>query len=108
MLRQQREDQCVITSDAAGGIAGHRDVKPGNIFQAEDGSFALLDLGIAKVLSLDPLTATEAVSPRTNRYAGPEQFASRGLVSIGARTDLFGAGIVLFETATRSHPFFEG
>ncbi|UKA62406.1 serine/threonine-protein kinase [Arthrobacter sp. FW306-04-A] len=91
-------------------VAGiiHRDVKPGNICQTADGGFVLLDLGIAQVLSLEPLTATNAVSPRTNRYAAPEQFVARGQTSIDARTDLFAAGIVLFEAVTGRHPFFEG
>lgn len=85
----------------------HRDIKPGNICQTGDGGFVLLDLGIAQVLSLDPLTQTGAVSPKTNPYAAPEQFMARGQTSIDARTDLFAAGIVLFEAVAGRHPFLE-
>lgn len=85
----------------------HRDIKPGNICQTGTGGFVLLDLGIAQVMSLDPLTETGAVSPKTNPYAAPEQFMARGQTSIDARTDLFAAGIVLFEAVTGRHPFLE-
>lgn len=86
----------------------HRDIKPGNICRTDEGGFVLLDLGIAQVLSLDPLTATGAVAPKSNPYAAPEQFLARGQTSIDARTDLFAAGIVLFEAASGRHPFLEG
>jgi len=85
----------------------HRDIKPGNICQTSDGGFVLLDLGIAQVLSLDPLTQTGALSPRTNPYAAPEQFFVRGQTSIDSRTDMFAAGIVLFEAVAGRHPFFD-
>lgn len=90
----------------AAGIV-HRDIKPGNICQTGDGGFVLLDLGIAQVMSLDPLTQTGVVSPKTNPYAAPEQFMARGQMSIDARTDLFAAGIVLFEAVAGKHPFLE-
>lgn len=83
----------------------HRDIKPGNICQTGVGGFVLLDLGIAQVVSMDPLTQTGAVSPKTNPYAAPEQFMPRGQTSIDARTDLFAVGIVLFEAITGRHPF---
>lgn len=85
----------------------HRDIKPGNICLTGDGEFVVLDLGIAKVLSMDPITQTGAISPMTNPYAAPEQFMARGQTVVDARTDLFAAGIVLFEAVTGKHPFLE-
>lgn len=93
-----------LNSLESAGIV-HRDIKPGNICQTGEGGFVLLDLGIAQVLSMDPLTQTGAVSPKTNPYAAPEQFMARGQTSIDTRTDLFAVGIVLFEAITGRHPF---
>ena len=85
----------------------HRDIKPGNICQASDGGYVVLDLGIAQVLSMDPLTATGFTAPMTKIYAAPEQFVPSGQSSVDARTDLFAAGIVLFEAIAGKHPFLD-
>ncbi|WP_081709877.1 serine/threonine-protein kinase [Arthrobacter sp. 35W] len=112
--RLQRNEICNLAIHLLEGLQAleaasivHRDVKPGNICQAGNGDFVLLDLGIAQVMSLDPLTQTGAFSPRTNPYAAPEQFQVRGQTSIDSRTDMFAAGIVLFEAITGRHPFLE-
>ena len=82
----------------------HRDIKPGNIALGPDGP-VLLDLGIALHVDLTPLTNAFAFSPRTNRYAAPEQFEVRESAPIDARTDQFLVGIVVFEAVTGAHPF---
>ena len=46
-----------------------------------------------------------AFSPRTNRYAAPEQFEVRLSAPIDSRTDQFLVGIVVFEAVVGSHPF---
>ncbi|MDV6300887.1 serine/threonine-protein kinase [Dietzia maris] len=84
----------------------HRDIKPGNIVFDNDGRPVLLDLGIAYHNSLSPLTDTFDSSPRTSRYAAPEQFEMRRFAEIDFRTDLFQIGIVAFEALAGRHPFW--
>lgn len=82
----------------------HRDIKPGNI-ALSDNRAVLLDLGIAFFTDLTPLTDAFGMSPRTSLYAAPEQFELRRLAEIDFRTDLFQAGIVIYEALTGAHPF---
>jgi serine/threonine-protein kinase len=89
---------------SAHGIV-HRDIKPGNIVFDADGQPVLLDLGIALFVDLTPLTNQFGASPRTDRYAAPEQFDVRSKVTFDARTDMFLVGMVAFETLTGQHPF---
>ncbi|MGF0284843.1 serine/threonine protein kinase [Rhodococcus sp. IEGM1339] len=84
----------------------HRDIKPGNIVFDQSGDPILLDLGIAFHNDMSPLTDAFDASPRTNRYAAPEQFEMRRFAEIDFRTDLFQIGIVVFETLTGNHPFW--
>ena len=83
----------------------HRDIKPTNIVFDEADKPVLLDLGIALFQDLTPLTDGLGRSPRTNRYAAPEQWDIRMQASIDHRTDLFLIGIVGFEALTGRHPF---
>lgn len=82
----------------------HRDIKPGNIAFGIDGP-VLLDLGIALHVDLTPLTNAFAMSPRTNRYAAPEQWEVPRTAPIDSRTDQFLVGLVVFEATTGTHPF---
>ncbi len=83
----------------------HRDIKPANVAVAEDGTVALLDLGIALHIDLTPLTHELGISPRTNAYAAPEQFDVRRDAQIDFRTDLFLVGVLSFQARTGVHPF---
>lgn len=83
----------------------HRDVKPLNIGVKADGSFVLLDLGIALAVRLDKLTQTALIAPYTPAYAAPEQGSPRSQTSIDVRTDLFSLGVVAYECLTGEHPF---
>jgi serine/threonine protein kinase len=83
----------------------HRDIKPANIAIDGKGTFVLLDLGIALHEELSPMTASGALSPRTDKYCAPEQFKPRRMAEVDFRTDLFNVGLVAFEALTGKHPF---
>ncbi len=79
----------------------HRDVKPGNIIVGDNGRVKVTDFGIARAAGQSTLTATGSVIG-TAQYLSPEQ-ASGDVV--GARSDLYSLGIVLYEMLTGAVPF---
>lgn len=82
----------------------HRDVKPENILMDAQGTVKLTDFGIAKMQDpgADNGTQVSGLSIGTPRYMSPEQI--RGL-DVDARSDLFSAGVLLYELLTGSLPF---
>ncbi|WP_394821227.1 protein kinase domain-containing protein [Pendulispora albinea] len=85
----------------------HRDVKPENIFLHRDADGTtvtkLLDFGI--MTEADPETHTQTGHNRfigTLRYAAPEQLTGR---PITAQTDIYAAGLCLYEIITGYGPF---
>ncbi|OMI85727.1 serine/threonine protein kinase [Streptomyces sp. M1013] len=73
----------------------HRDLKPGNILVARDGTVKVLDFGIAAILQTDVTKLTATGSPiGTHQYMAPEQV--RG-ARVTPRTDLYALGCVLHE-----------
>jgi len=78
----------------------HRDIKPANIFMLEDGSLKVVDFGIART-DESGLTATGA-SIGTPAYMSPEQVLG---TRVDARSDIFSAGIVLYQLLTGERPF---
>jgi len=81
----------------------HRDLKPSNVLLREDGSLALLDFGIAKLV-------TEAASQLTrvghtvgtSHYVSPEQ-ATGG--ELNTRSDLYSLGVMLYEMLEGRRPY---
>ncbi|MBP9825451.1 MAG: serine/threonine protein kinase, partial [Thermoanaerobaculia bacterium] len=83
----------------------HRDLKPANILVDRFGRTRLLDFGVAKLLDDDdaPQHVTAlALRMFTPAYASPEQFAGE---PVSAATDIYSAGVLLYELLTGSRPF---
>ena len=80
----------------------HRDLKPGNIMFRSDDSLAIADFGISKRLDeTGELTKMGSVLGTPN-YLSPEQALGN---AVDHRSDLYSAGIVLFEMLTGTKPF---
>jgi eukaryotic-like serine/threonine-protein kinase len=76
----------------------HRDIKPGNILVAEDGTPKLLDFGVAKLLAPTEEGATVAtVAGFTPKYASPEQISGE---PVSTATDVYSLGLLLRELLT--------
>ncbi|MEA2162249.1 MAG: eukaryotic-like serine/threonine-protein kinase [Thermoanaerobaculia bacterium] len=81
----------------------HRDIKPENVLIAADGTVKLADFGLARGLDDEQSRATMAGSViGTADYLSPEQALGHPL---DERTDLYSAGVVLFEMLTGELPF---
>lgn len=81
----------------------HRDVKPGNILVAEDGTLALTDFGLAKALdhASMQLTSKGGGFLGTLHYASPEQALGGELTPA---SDLYSLGVTMFEAVTGKLP----
>lgn len=80
----------------------HRDLKSANVLVLPDDRVKLIDFGAAALL--DPATGltTDNEFIGTVDYASPEQIACRPM---GARSDLYSLGVLLFRLATGKRPF---
>lgn len=112
--------QALMYAHARGVI--HRDVKPENLWVGNFGEVLLLDWGVAKVwgqpddMPLHPTVArqqeVEPVQeltmagdrPGTPLYMSPEQ-VNVNRSQVDERSDIFSAGVVLYETAALREPF---
>ena len=78
----------------------HRDIKPQNIMVLRDGSVKVADFGIACLASTGQTLTQEALG--SVHYISPEQ--ARG-DRTDARSDIYSAGVVLYEMLTGKLPF---
>jgi plastocyanin len=81
----------------------HRDIKPANVLLPAPDWPMLADFGISKLLNdIQPQLTSTGVIVGTAAYMAPEQALGQ---TIDARTDLYSAGVVLYELLTGHIPF---
>jgi eukaryotic-like serine/threonine-protein kinase len=80
----------------------HRDIKPANLLIEADGRVKLTDFGVARIQDSGEATRTQGGLVGTLKYMSPEQVEGK---SVDALSDLFSAGIVLYQLLTDRRPF---
>ena len=85
----------------------HRDVKPGNIMRLTDtNTIKVADFGICRIDGSDTADATQQTQIGnvlgTPHYMSPEQVVGE---KVDSRSDLFSAGVVLYQLLTGHLPF---
>ena len=83
----------------------HRDIKPSNVMVDDNGQVKLLDLGLARIQSVDgndEFTAT-GQAMGTADYVAPEQINDGR--NVDGRTDLYGLGCTLYKLIAGRAPF---
>ena len=79
----------------------HRDIKPGNVLLAEDGTPRLTDFGVAHIASKERVTDS-GLAVGTLDYLPPELLNGEML---DVRADLWAFGVLLYEMAMGNRPF---
>jgi tetratricopeptide (TPR) repeat protein/predicted Ser/Thr protein kinase len=97
-----------IMEQVASGLAAahregiiHRDLKPANIMRDKNGRVVVMDFGLARTFSGDGMTRTGAMLG-TVEYMSPEQ--AQGM-DVKASSDIFTAGLILYELLAGVTPF---
>ena len=117
-LKQRLDMKERFTADSIGRVMGdvlaglqfshdrgvvHRDIKPGNIMLTSDGQAKIADFGIARI-EMSSMTQAGTMLG-TPAYMSPEQFRGE---PADARTDVYSAGVLLYQLLTGERPFEGG
>ncbi len=81
----------------------HRDIKPSNVMVTRDGHAKIADFGLARIEDSN-LTQIGTIMG-TPAYMSPEQFRGE---TTDARTDIYSAGVILYQLLTGERPFEGG
>lgn len=106
--RMDEGDVLDIALQVAKGLAAaeqlgviHRDIKPGNLFLANDGQVKIGDFGLAQLADRTSITLTGQIFG-TPSYLSPEQMLGKKTT---AQSDQYSLGITLFILLTNKRPF---
>jgi serine/threonine protein kinase len=80
----------------------HRDVKPANILLESDGTACITDFGMARDTESDRRFTRPGQTIGSMDYMAPEQIEAE---EVGAYTDVYALGCVLYECVTGTTPF---
>jgi len=81
----------------------HRDVSPDNVLISYEGEVKVIDFGIAKATSVVEAKTSPGTLKGKYPYFSPEQ--AQGRQDLDARTDVYAAGVVLYEMVCGKRPY---